>query len=79
MNGTFCEPGKEKCDGNLKYASNIKCCMGTCQKIKKESGNRKLIGWLIIGAISLFVVWFIKKKYRSAAPPAIDLLKIGKK
>ncbi|GAF76392.1 unnamed protein product, partial [marine sediment metagenome] len=76
MNGVICEEGEE-CSGESVYAKDDVCCLGTCKKIEKSSTG-KIIGWMIVIAVIVFLIWFFKKKYRGAKK-SVDLLKIGKK
>ena len=76
MKGIICEENEE-CDGESVYAKDGKCCIGTCKEIK-ESSSGKIIGWTIVIAVVVFLIWFFKAKYRGAKKP-VDLFKIGKK
>ncbi|MDA3836009.1 MAG: hypothetical protein PF542_00140 [Nanoarchaeota archaeon] len=73
QNGNVCTPNKEICIGDVVQARANLCCLGTCETIKKTSTG-KLIGWIIIIVIVLFLVWFIKQKYMKASPGRVDLL-----
>ncbi len=75
MNGAICKENEE-CDKEPKYAKDGKCCLGTCEEIK-ESSSGKIIGWSIVIAVVVFLIWFFKAKYRGAKRE-INLLKIGK-
>ena len=78
LNGTICLVDEERCEGEQKYTQSSVCCIGECVKIE-ENNNKKVVGWTIIAAIGLFLIWFFKKKYRGAKPEIPNLLKIGKK
>jgi len=65
INGTICETGEE-CEGQSVYAKDGNCCQGTCKEVKKSSSG-KIIGWLIVIAIVIFVAWFFKSKYKGAS------------
>ena len=45
------------------YVTDGKCCLGNCIKVKK-SQTGKIIGWLIIIVIVIFLIWF-KIKYKT--------------
>ena len=75
MNGEICSDSEE-CDGESEYAKDGTCCLGTCEEIK-ESSSGKIIGWAIVIAVVIFLIWFFKTKYRGANK-SVDLLKIGK-
>jgi len=75
-NGTICEKDKE-CNGEKVYAKDDVCCLGTCGEIKKSSTG-KIIGWSMIGLVVLFLIWFLKVKYRGARKE-INLFDIGKR
>ena len=64
MNGVICKEGEE-CDGESEYAKDRKCCLGTCEEIK-ESSTGKFIGWILIFAVIVFLIWFFKAKYKKA-------------
>ena len=62
LGGKSCEPN-QKCEGKVIDAEDKSCCIGTCV-LDKNKDNKKLIGWLIIIALVLFLAWFFGKKYR---------------
>ncbi|MGD9275630.1 MAG: hypothetical protein PVJ67_00495 [Candidatus Pacearchaeota archaeon] len=62
--GEICS-AEEKCNGETVYARDDVCCLGKCGEVK-TSGTGKVLGWLIIIAIFVFLVWFFLKKYRGA-------------
>jgi len=64
MNGEVCLKDQE-CEGEIKNAKDDKCCIGECKDIEKSSTG-KIIGWLIIIAIVVFLIWFFKFKYKKA-------------
>ena len=61
-NGKICLINKEVCKGKTVAADNI-CCLGECV-LKKEANNKKVIGWILIIFLVLFLAWFFGKKYR---------------
>ena len=61
-NGTICKKD-EKCDIKEIEAKDDKCCLGNCEKIEKSSIG-KMVGWLIIIIIFIFLLWFFIIKYR---------------
>ncbi|MBT4375766.1 hypothetical protein HOD29_00105 [archaeon] len=60
--GKICLVDKEVCNGKTIVADNI-CCLGECV-LKKEADNKKVIGWVLIIFLVLFLAWFFGKKYR---------------
>lgn len=79
LNGKICDDKTEKCDKQIIYAKDNKCCLGICKKIEKSSTGR-IIAILLILAIIGGLVWFYFAKYKKTKKP-VDLLKIagGKK
>ena len=76
MNGVNCSKDEE-CIGEQVKAKDILCCLGTCEKVKKDNSGVIIgIGLLII--VAGIIVWFFMKKYRSAKKP-VNLLEIAKK
>lgn len=78
IGGKVCTPNEEVCEGETKYSKSAVCCLGECVKVEKSSTG-KTVGWALIIAITLFVTWFLKKKYMKAKPKNPNLLEIGKK
>jgi hypothetical protein len=62
MGGEICSKNQE-CEGKIENAKDDKCCIGTCKDIEKSSTG-KIIGWLIIIFIIVFLIWFFKFKYK---------------
>ena len=60
MGGLICDQN-EVCEGEEVYARDGKCCLGSC-KAKKSRAHTKLLGWILILAVFLFVVYFLKRK-----------------
>jgi hypothetical protein len=76
-NGVICKKNAEVCLNNEKVkSSNGYCCLSECIEVKKTSTG-KIIGWIIIGALALFLAWFFKQKYSRAGPGAVNLLAIA--
>ncbi len=74
LNGTIC--GKnERCSGETENARDAVCCLGTCEEIKK-SNTGKIIGWMILVAVLVFIIWFFKKK--SKTKRKVNILNIAK-
>ena len=65
INGTVCGSNK-KCDGQSFYTKDGNCCMSKCAEVKKSSTG-KIIGWLIVVVLVIFVAWFFKSKYKGAS------------
>ncbi len=76
MNGEICAENME-CYGDLKYALDGVCCLGSCRELK-ESPTGKIIGWLIIVLVAVFLIWFFRFKYKEAKKE-VNLLKIAKR
>ncbi len=76
MGGLICTSDQE-CEGELVDARDDKCCLGICKKIEKSSTG-KIIGWVIVIIIIMFLIWFFKTKYRGAKR-TVDFFGIGKK
>jgi hypothetical protein len=62
LGGEICSKNQE-CDGKIENAKDDKCCIGICKDIEKSSTG-KIIGWLIIILIIVFLIWFFKFKYK---------------
>ena len=75
LEGKVCDYNKEECEGELQYAKDSKCCLGTCKEIE-ENVVRKIIGWVILIVVLAFLIWFFKKKRKTKKK--IDLFKISR-
>jgi len=64
LSGAICND-KQKCEGDTTYAQDGKCCLGTCIN-KPKSSTGKIIGWVLIIAVILFLIWFFISKYKRA-------------
>jgi hypothetical protein len=64
MNGEICQSNYE-CDIDYAYAKDGLCCLGLCEEIK-EGNAGKIIGWVIIFGVVVFLIWFFKFKYKKA-------------
>ena len=76
LDGVICN-SDEECSGELVYAKDDRCCLDTCEKIKKSSLG-KIIGWIILVLIVVALIWFFKIKLKKGRKK-IDLLGIVKK
>lgn len=74
--GNLCTEGQE-CEGDLEYASDGNCCIGTCKDEIKRSSSGKIIGWGLIILVVGYLLWFYLKKYRKVGS-VVDILKIAK-
>lgn len=75
MNGTICT-SDEGCTGETEDAKDGNCCIGECLEIEDDDGW-KIIGWIIIFVVLVFLYWFYKKRYHKPRR-RINLLKIAK-
>ena len=76
--GTICGDG-EFCSGNSEISSDGNCCLDSCIQETADSGIRwKIIGWIIVLAIILFVSWFYFFKYKKTKN-VVDLLKVARR
>jgi hypothetical protein len=76
-NNGFCL-SNQICEGSsVNSFEGMGCCIGTC-KDKPQSSNGKIIGWILLVGLILFILWFFLKKYRGASRPPSNLLKLGK-
>jgi len=64
MNGVICGHD-QKCESEEVDAKDDKCCLTECYEIGSDTLG-KIIGWLIIIGIIVFLIWFFKFKYRKA-------------
>ncbi len=67
----------EICDGETVYAKTKNCCLAECIAKDSESSSGKIFGWVLIGLIILFVLWFFLSKYKKVNS-VVDLLSIAK-
>ncbi len=65
----------EICDGNLVDGKEAQCCNGTCIEKKDSGSTLKTIGWTLIGAIALFLLWFFKFKFSKRKRTPSKLIK----
>ena len=75
INGIICAEG-QKCSGNIEYAKDGTCCIGTCIEVKKSSIG-KIVGWILIACVALYLTWFYLTRYKRVRNP-VDLLKVAK-
>jgi len=62
LNGRFCNPNQQ-CEGEIEYATDGVCCIGSCTEIKASSTG-VVIGWVIIILIVISLIWFYFKRYK---------------
>ena len=75
--GTICGD-EEVCSEEVVSSRDGACCLAECEKIEKESGSLgKIIGWGIVILVVLFILWFLKFKYKRARKN-IDLFNIAR-
>lgn len=75
LEGVICE-NEETCSGETTATKEGICCLAQCEEVEKSSKG-KIIGWIILILVVLFLFWILKK-YKKVKPK-VDLLKIGKK
>jgi len=69
LSGNFCNSTSEECENNkIVYATDGVCCTSSCVEIKTNSFSWKYIGWALIIAVVIFVLWFWIKKYKKVTP-----------
>jgi len=73
IGGKLCKKS-QKCSGDSEYTNGGICCLAECEQIK-ESSTGKIIGWLILLSIIIFIAWFYLKKYKKVESIS-DLTKI---
>lgn len=67
--GEICS-STEECDGAAQTIGRNICCLGSCKSVSPSS-NTKIIGWVIIGVIGIFILWFFKRyKSKTKATPS---------
>jgi len=75
--GEICGDGEE-CSEEVVTSRDGACCLAECEEIKKEgSGMDKWVGWGIVILVVLFILWFLKFKYKRARRN-LDLFQIAK-
>jgi hypothetical protein len=76
LGGKICGSGEE-CTGATENARDAPCCLADCAQ--ETSGSvGKIIGWSLAAAAVIFVLWFLKFKYKGAKRE-INFLGLGKK
>jgi hypothetical protein len=75
LNGTIFEESQE-CKGETRFAKDGNCCIGELE-IPITSDTGLIIGWAIIMAIIIALVWFFKFKYKRSKGE-VDLFKIAR-
>ena len=76
VNGSICNT-TEICGGTTFYASDSLCCLGKCA-LEKKNNSAKIIGWVLMIAVGLILVWFLSKRKNTKGKP-LNLLNIGSK
>lgn len=77
LGGNLCGEGKE-CRGDSESASDGNCCIGICEESVERSYTGVIVGWILIIAVALYVVWFYLKKYKKVGK-VTNLLRIARK
>lgn len=77
LKGIFCD-NNQTCEGNLTTSLDGKCCIGKCKDEKKGGSFLKIIGWLLVVAVVIFLLWFFMFKYRGAKK-SFNLLDVARK
>jgi hypothetical protein len=76
LGGKVCS-STQKCNSTLIDSRDGKCCIKKdCLDISKSNKN-KIIGWVIIGLVALFLLWFYIKKY-SKTKKQVNILEVSK-
>lgn len=60
--GKICS-SNEECIGESRDANNQKCCLGECKEKKDNSATLKIIGWILLIALVIFIYFFFIRKY----------------
>ncbi len=76
LNGSVCAVGDEICSGTFVDAKDNKCCIGSC--VTKQRSSNKFLGWIIIGIIILWMLWFFKSKFSRTKNKKVNLLDVAK-
>jgi len=66
---------EQRCEGKLVEGDDGQCCDGACIEKEEPSSSWKTIGWIVIGAAAIFLVWFFKAKYSKTRKGPIKLSK----
>jgi len=74
LGGIFCGDNQE-CSIDKQYAKDGNCCLETCQEPEVDNSG-KIIGWIIVIAIVVVLIWFFKSKAKIKNMP--DLMKAAK-
>ncbi|MBU1129644.1 MAG: hypothetical protein KJ949_03375 [Nanoarchaeota archaeon] len=74
LGGIFCGDNQE-CSIDKQYAKDGNCCLETCQEPEVDNSG-KIIGWIIVIAIVVVLIWFFKSKAKIKNMP--DLMKQAK-
>jgi hypothetical protein len=77
MGGNICSE-EETCSGELEYATDGECCLGTCEE-EEIKPTSPLIGWIIVIVLVLLIAWFFLTKYRKTGTRKISLLDVAKR
>jgi len=75
MNLSVCSESEECDTGNYVNGQDSQCCNGNCVAPKKSSSSWGTIGWILIGAVALFLVWFFFFKFKKARRTPKKLIK----
>jgi len=75
MNLPVCSANEECDTGNYINGQDAQCCNGTCVAPEKGSSAWEIIGWILIGAVVLFLSWFFFFKFKKAKRTPKKLLK----
>lgn len=63
------------CNGTTYITLSQKCCNGNFVNLNKSSSSGKTVGWILIIAIVIGIIWFVKKKYSRAKPEKANFSK----
>ncbi|MCR4327127.1 MAG: hypothetical protein NUV46_00930 [Nanoarchaeota archaeon] len=66
---------EEKCEESLIDGKDAQCCPGNCVPKTEESSSWSTIGWILLGAAALFLIWFFFFKFSKARRTSGALLK----
>lgn len=64
LKGMVCQSDQVCQNGEIVDAKDSKCCISSCVA-KTESNSKKIIGWVLIGLIVIFLLWFRVKYNRT--------------